>query len=107
MAARRDTFLLAGGFNEYLQMGILNDVDMCLRMRRLELRHVMCPDVELSYTAFPSTVRRDEPSDDEAFERELRRLKGVWGEMIMRDPYYSSNHNSSKADFRLAPTPRI
>ncbi|OCP10158.1 MULTISPECIES: glycosyltransferase [unclassified Ensifer] len=101
MVTPREAFVQSGAFNEELEMGILNDIDLSLRMRIAGRRHIICPDVVLLNSDDTSPRRFDVAHENDVFPRDYDRLRRAWSKAILRDPYYSVNHNSSVADFRL------
>lgn len=94
LVTRKNQFEKVGGFNEKICRGVLNDVDLALRMRCVGLRHVIEPTVEL---AFPK--KRSPPEhtalENVAFENDYIVLLEAWGDRLRKDPYSPSNQASS------------
>lgn len=102
MAVRKEAFVKGGGFSEQLSIGILNDVDFCLRLKNEKLRHVIVPSCEV---VFRFSVNRDAvrgPHQNASFDFEYQILLAKWGRALQHDPFYSPNHRLESADFLLA-----
>jgi len=90
LVTRKSQFQRVGGFNEKVCYGVLNDVDLALRMRCAGLRHVIEPTVEL---AFPKKRSPPEPTalENVAFEKDYSTLLEAWGDRLRKDPYSPSS----------------
>ncbi|MGH7026602.1 glycosyltransferase [Brevundimonas sp.] len=109
MAVRREVFELAGGFDAAALAIGYNDVDFCLRVRRLGLRVVFAGDVELVHHE-SKTRGRNESRARIAWDRgELRSLYEAWGEALTFDPGHNPHWASAGHavfDGFQEPTPR-
>ncbi len=89
MLMRRNVFLEVGGFDEALAIAF-NDVDLCLRLRRVGWRIVWTPSAELYHRESASIGRHDSERENErAFESDLMYRR--WGGELLSDPHYSPN----------------
>ncbi|MEI2298687.1 glycosyltransferase [Ensifer sp. MJa1] len=101
MVFRKEAFERVGGFSETLSIGILNDVDFCLRLRQANLRHVITPSSEVSLSRYGGHQSTRISHQNAAFDAEYQFLLTKWGRALKRDPFYSPNHRDASADFRL------
>ena len=86
MAVRREVFEQAAGFDAGALAIGYNDVDFCLRVRRMGLRVIYAGDVELIHLE-SKTRGRNETRARIAWDRgELRSLYETWGEGLTFDP---------------------
>jgi O-antigen biosynthesis protein len=88
---RRDVFQEAVGFDESLE-GALDDVDLCLKMRRSGYLIVYTPFAKLCWHRAPGDQI---DMNGEAIMRER------WAGVLRRDPYYNPNLSRERADFSL------
>jgi GT2 family glycosyltransferase len=84
LLTRRRLFLEAGGFDALHFPALYHDVDYCLKLRARGLRLIQTPyarlvQAEADGPFVPETLR----------ERETQRLRAIWGEALMTDPYYN------------------
>jgi len=92
LLTRREVFEQLGGFDETFPIDF-NDVDYCLRVRRLGLRVVYTPHAELvHYEASTSG-----PRTQAGFE--IDRFRERWAQVLGRDPYYSPNLTRHSPDW--------
>ena len=92
VATRRETFERLGGL--WSELGGLALVDYCLRARGAGLRVVTIADSRLR--ALPGAG----PTNDLAA---VWRLRGAWGSVVARDPYYSPGFLQDRGDFLVRP----
>ncbi len=101
---RRELFLRLGGFDSE-NFGIhYNDVDLCLRLREAGYRTIWTPFAELHHRG--SATLGDMPDRDDILEREARKLRERWGQVLAQDPFFSPNLSTYRPDFALAFPPR-
>lgn len=105
MTFRREVFEKAGGFDERLAVAF-NDIDFCLRVRRLGLQVVWTPNAELYHHESASRGTEDTPEKQARFERECRLMRERWGGVLDADPAYNPNLALDTAPFHLAYPPR-
>lgn len=75
---RRDTFFAAGGFDEAYVNGC-EDMDLCLRMHRLGLRHYVANTSEILHHKGSSPGRKNHNGAN------LARFKSLWADTLRRD----------------------
>jgi GT2 family glycosyltransferase len=96
-----------GGLDEQSLPNVLNDVDLCLRLRDAEWDIVWTPYAELFHHESTSRGIDNEGPQAEEFERAATYMKSRWGvEGLRRDPHYSPNLSLDAEDFSLAWPPR-
>ncbi|OOG51129.1 hypothetical protein B0E50_02515 [Rhodanobacter sp. C01] len=102
---RRSVFEEAGGLNESLRVAF-NDVDFCLRVRRLGYRNLWTPFAELYHHESATRGYEDSPEKQARFAGEVERMRTIWGDELTTDPAYSPNLTLTGAPFELAFPPR-
>lgn len=106
MVLRKDVFLEVGGFDENLSVAF-NDVDLCLRLRKLRYRNLWTPYAELYHYESVTRGYEDTPEKQARFNREVEFMKQRWGELLANDPAYNPNLALDREDFSLAWPPRV
>ena len=91
MMVPRRVFHELGGFDEQLRV-VLNDVDLCLRLREKKYQVVYTPHAQL-YHHEGASRRRDHPLEDE------KRFVEIWGSRRGQDPYYNPNLSEKREDW--------
>ncbi|HEY1381062.1 MAG TPA: glycosyltransferase family 2 protein [Gemmataceae bacterium] len=90
LMTRRDVFAEAGGFDEALPLNY-NDIDYCLKVRKLGYRVVFTPHARL--------VHHESATKAGVFAEELDAFRARWGDVV--DPYYNPNLNAETFDYRI------
>jgi GT2 family glycosyltransferase len=85
LAVRRQVWDRAGGFDESFAVDY-NDIDFCLRLRRLGLRNLWTPHAVLGHEESASRGRGR--VDRALFLAEARRFAERWRQEIQGDPYF-------------------
>jgi len=93
MMVRKEVFEKVGGFDENLKVSY-NDVDLCLKMRKMNYLIVYTPMVELHHHESASRIRRLNIA-------EVEYMITKWGDIFERDPYYNPNLSLKKTDCEL------
>ncbi len=95
MMIKAETFVAAGGFNPVFRLG-LNDVDLCLRLLKMELYNVYTPHARLIH--YESLTRGEYVED-----KEIELFKSFYREFISNgDPYYHPELSLERNDYSLA-----
>lgn len=98
---RREAFLKAGGFDEKLAVA-LNDVDLCLRIRRAGFKILFCPEARLTHFESKSRGMEDDPRKQERFNKEIAYFQETWQDTIdAGDPYYNVNQTLHYANYSI------
>ena len=84
-------FQLVGGLEEDLPLAY-NDIDLCLKLRKMGLRIVLNPQVQLYHHESLSRGAEDTPEKQMRLQRESQYLVEKWGDSLTgNDPYYNPN----------------
>jgi O-antigen biosynthesis protein len=102
---RRSVFEEAGGLDESLRVAF-NDIDFCLRVRRLGYRNLWTPFAELYHHESATRGYEDSPEKQARFAGEVERMRELWGSELDADPAYSPNLTLTATPFELAFPPR-
>ncbi len=101
MMTKRAVYEAVGGLTEELAVAF-NDVDYCLKVRKLGKLVVYDPYAELYHYESKSRGYEDSPEKVERFNSETERLLSYWREIIEQgDPYYNRNLTLDNSDFSL------
>lgn len=107
LVVRRDAFERVGGFDaEHLAVAF-NDVDLCLRLRALGLRHCITPFAEFYHHESATRGNDDTPAKQARFAREVDYMQQTWGLLLRDDPAYNPNLRLEGEESSLARPPRI
>jgi glycosyltransferase involved in cell wall biosynthesis len=107
MVMRRDVYELAGGFEEGHLKVAFNDVDFCLRVKRLGYRIYWTPHALLYHHESKSRGIDDTPEKRARFASEVAYMRANWAEWLDDDAAYSPNLTLDTGDFALAFPPRV
>jgi GT2 family glycosyltransferase len=94
MMVPRRIFDEVGGFDERLRV-VLNDVDLCLKIRQRGYLVVYTPHASLYHYEGSSRGRLHPPPDEKVFEERWR------GFLDRGDPYYNPNLSNRYDDWRI------
>lgn len=98
---RRNVWEEISGLDESFEVA-LNDVDMCMRIRKAGYLIVWTPYAELYHYESKSRGYEDTPEKKERLQKESRRFLSRWGKEIEAgDPYYNPNLTLKKENFSL------
>lgn len=100
MMVKKSDFETIGGFNEELQVAF-NDVDLCLRLRKLGKYNVWLHAVELYHFESKSRGYENSPIKQVRFAQETEYMFEHWGDVIKNDPFYNPNLTLEKGDYSL------
>ncbi|MFO0936627.1 MAG: glycosyltransferase [Gemmataceae bacterium] len=89
---RKTDYQKVGGFDPSFPLNY-NDIDMCLKLRRLGKRIVYQPNALLAHF--------ENASKDGTFPEEFERFHARWGKEFDCDPYYNPNLTKIHGDYRL------
>jgi GT2 family glycosyltransferase len=106
LALRREVFRQVGGLDEAKLAVAFNDVDLCLRIREAGYRILWTPFAELYHLESASRGQDLSPEKVRRFAGEIATMCQRWGEVLMRDPFYSPWLSLDGAHAALARAPR-
>ncbi len=105
LMTKREVFDTVGGLTEELKVAF-NDIDYCMKVRKLGLRCVYDPYVTFHHYESKSRGLEDTPEKIKRFNSEIVEFAGRWGEILANgDPYYNPNLSLGRADFGLRNVP--
>ena len=96
MLTRKEAFEQAGGFDAKNLPVVLNDADLCLRLREKGYLVVFTPYAVLYHTESASRGDGRDP-------REIAYMKTRWKAVLKCDPYSNPNLTLDAKDFSLRP----
>jgi len=103
MLLRKADYVAVQGLDEQRLAVAFNDVDLCLKLRRLGKRIVWTPFVEFYHHESLSRGLEDTSEKRARFESEVRHMFSTWQDALAAgDPGYNANLSLSTKDFHLA-----
>lgn len=101
LMVKRSLYEEAGGLEEDFAVS-LNDVDFCLKLRRMGYLNVFTPFAELYHFESISRGLDDQGEKAERYNDESARFREKWEkELAAGDPYFNPNFSLDKPDFSL------
>ena len=107
LAVEATVFERLGGLDEKHLAVAYNDVDLCLKARKLGLRVVFTPHARLVHHESVSRGFDDDPARKARLAGETAVMRERWGDLLDADPAYSPNLTLTGRDFTLAQHPRV
>lgn len=98
----KEIYLKVGGFNENLPIS-MNDVDFCLRVRRLGYRNIWTPHALLFHHESQSRGTEVNHKIRKQTQKEVSYIKDKWAELVCYDPAYNPNLTRLSEDFSISP----
>ena len=101
LLVKKRLYVEAGGLDEDFAVS-LNDVDFCLKLRRMGYLNVFTPFAELYHYESVSRGLDDKGEKAQRYNRESERFREKWkAELEAGDPYFNPNFSLDKSDFSL------
>lgn len=101
LMVKKKLYEAAGGLDEGFAVS-LNDVDFCLKLRRMEYLNVFTPFAELYHFESVSRGLDDQGEKAARYNEESARFREKWrAELEAGDPYFNPNFSLDKSDFSL------
>ena len=98
---KKTVFDAVHGLDEEFEVA-LNDVDLCLKVRKLGKQVVFHPGVEMYHYESKSRGSESSPKKHERFKKEIARFRNKWSEILEKgDPYYNENLTLMYGDCRF------
>lgn len=98
---KHDLYRAVDGLTEELAVAF-NDIDLCLKVRRLGKLVVYNPYAELYHYESKSRGYEDTPEKIRRFNSEISKFQKRWPEILKNgDPYYNPNLSLSSCDYSL------
>nr|MCR5650346.1 glycosyltransferase family 2 protein [Lachnospiraceae bacterium] len=96
------------GFDESFKVA-LNDVDLCLKLRKEGLLNVFTPFAELFHyesASRGSDVEEAERKNAERYDKEAEQFRTKWKDVLEAgDPYYNPNFSLDHSNYTLKASP--
>ena len=102
----RKVFLEVGGFDGEALTVAFNDVDLCLKVRRLGYKVIFTPRAELIHHESATRGNDLAPEHRDRFARECEVMKRRWAAVINNDPSYNPNLEIMTSTFKSFCEPR-
>lgn len=101
LMVKKKEFEQTGGLEESFAIS-LNDVDLCLKLRKKGLLNVFTPFAELYHYESVSRGLDDSGEKAERYRRESAAFREKWKEMLAAgDPYYNVNFSLDRSDYSV------
>ena len=98
---KKSLYEQVGGLDESFVIS-LNDVDFCLKLRKLGLLNVWTPFAELYHYESISRGLDDQGEKAERYNKESEHFREKWkAELEAGDPYYNPNFSLDRSDYAL------
>lgn len=88
---RRADYHAVGGLDERAFPVAFNDVDLCLKLRRLGLNILWTPEVRLIHAESATRGKDEAPEKAARAQREMDNLRYRWSNALRTDPAYNPN----------------
>jgi glycosyltransferase involved in cell wall biosynthesis len=99
LLVKRSVFEQVNGLNEQNLAVAFNDVDFCLKVKKVGYRNLWTPYSELYHHESISRGDEDNPEKKARFDAEVDYMEKRWGNNLKQDPFYSLNLTLVKEDF--------
>ena len=101
LVMKRSVYEEVGGLDEVGLAVAFNDVDLCLKVRQKGLLNIWTPFAQLYHHESVSRGADHTRDKVERFAKEIDLMKRRWGDVLLRDPYYSPNLTHSGEDYSI------
>lgn len=88
---RRADYHAVGGLDERAFPVAFNDVDLCLKLRRLGLNILWTPEAQLIHAESATRGKDETPEKAARAQREMANLRNRWSNALLTDPAYNPN----------------
>lgn len=101
LMVKKSKYEQAGGLDENFRVA-LNDVDFCLKLRKIGLLNIFTPFAEAFHFESKSRGFEDSKAKRERYTEECEAFKQKWSkELEQGDPYYNPNFSLDYSDYSL------
>lgn len=101
MMTKKTLYEKVGGLTEAFKVAF-NDVDYCMKIRKLRKLVVFNPYAELYHYESKSRGMEDTPEKIKRFQGEIKLFEDRWSEILKDgDPYYNCNLSLDRSDFGI------
>lgn len=88
---RREDYHAVSGLDERAFPVTFNDVDLCLKLRRLGLSVLWTPEARLIHAESATRGKDEAPEKAARAQREMANLRNRWSNALLHDPAYNPN----------------
>ncbi len=107
LLVRKAVYEEAGGLDEVNLEVAFNDVDFCIRLKKLGYNNIWTPYAELYHHESATRGEDIVPEKRARFVREVNYMMDTWGKDFIDDPAYNPNLNLDFPDFALSNKKRL
>lgn len=107
LLVRKSVYEEAGGLDEVNLVVAFNDVDFCIRLKKLGYKNIWTPYAELYHHESATRGQDIAPEKRARFVREVNYMMKAWNTEFLDDPAYSPNLNLDFPDFSLSKSVRL
>lgn len=101
LMVKKEVFQQVEGLDENLKVAF-NDVDFCMKVRKLGKLVVYNPNAKLVHYESKSRGYEDTPEKQARFASEVERFNKKWSDVLEKgDPYYNENLALDRSDFSV------
>ena len=101
LVVKKSLYEKVNGLNEKNLTVAFNDVDFCIKLKKLGFRNLWTPYVELYHHESVSRGAENNEIKKARFEKEINYMKATWGETLKNDKFYNSNLTDLSEDFSI------
>ena len=103
LLVRKSLFKKLGGFNTKNLKVAFNDIDLCIRLKKLNYRVLWTPNALLYHHESVSRGNDYDPMNNKRFNSECNYMKKKWKTNDLIDPFYNPNLTPFHEDYRIHP----
>ncbi|WP_323813315.1 glycosyltransferase family 2 protein [Cellvibrio sp. NN19] len=107
LLVRKSVYEEASGLDEVNLVVAFNDVDFCIRLKKLGYNNIWTPYAELYHHESATRGQDIAPEKRARFVREVNYMMDTWGKDFLDDPAYNPNLNLDFPDFALSAKKRL
>ncbi|WP_206538882.1 glycosyltransferase family 2 protein [Legionella norrlandica] len=102
LVVKKSIYQEVNGLNEDFLKVAFNDVDFCLKVRRLGYKNLWTPYAKLYHYESLSRGYEDTPEKMVRFSNEIKYMTETWGDILKYDPYYNPNLTLEAENFSFS-----
>jgi glycosyltransferase involved in cell wall biosynthesis len=107
LLVRKTVYEEAGGLDEKNLSVAFNDVDFCIRLKKLGYKNIWTPYALLFHHESATRGQDLSPEKRERFMREVNYMMTTWAQEFISDPAYNPNLSLGFPDFSLSTKKRL
>lgn len=106
LIVRKNVFDAVSGLDHNLAVEY-NDIDFCLRVKKLGYRNIWTPYAEMIHHESATRGPKDTLEKMDRYKQEALSMQNRWGELLLQDPAYNPNLTLDWSNMSLAWPPRV